>query len=329
MMSADKDKISIKSSFVSGTSDFDISFNSLIKSWNPVISSNTIEILSKSIDLDFLKEACMNTIKKVYNLAYIDMFQNFDEQRNFLKEPEGIFINNNDLVLKLHAEKLFIAGKSHLNNLNLDMSLVKGVVKTNSFTLEGYSGIYSFNLYSSLRQEYPFFKFDAEAKDIDLSGISGDSGLSYSFGGIFSLEMNFETSAFRLGQIVENGRAGFSININNGYVLDTPLQKRLNDFLVKNNYKDILSSRFDFSDFSFSLTQSANNFYIKNLKLNSANMNFNAYGIFSEEEGLKVPVNLNMLTESVFERVPLEATGSLEAPCISIKSKNKTESLCF
>jgi len=328
-LSADKDKITIKTDFKTGNSDFSVSYNNLISSWNPFKSSNHIEIFSKKLELDFLKKSLVNTIKKVYSLAYVDMFQNFDEQRNFLKEPEGIFINDNDVSLKLYAEKLIVAGKSYLNNLNIDISLEKGIVKTNNFNLQGYNGIYSFDLYSSLRQDYPFFKFNTEAKDVDLNQISNDSELNYSFGGKLSLDMNFETSAYRIGQVVENGKAGLNIEIKDGYINNTPIQNKLNDFLNRNNYKDVFNKRIDFSKFSISFSQSANSFYIKNFNLDSANLSFNAYGSFTEEEGLRVPLNLNINNGNYTDRVPLEIDGVLETPCVKVKSKNKTESVCF
>lgn len=329
LLSADNNKIIIKTDLKSGNSDFNVSYNSLISSWNPIKSSSSIEIFSKKLELDLLKELMNSAIKKVYNLAYVDMFQNFDEQRNFLKEPEGIFINNNDIALKLKAEKLIIAGNSYLNNFYIDLSLIKGVVKTNSFTLDGYNGIYSFNLYSSLHQEYPFFKFNADAKGLDLNSISHDSGLSYSFGGILSLDMNFETSAYRIGQVVENGKAGLNIEIKDGYLNNTPVQNKLAGFMDLNNYKDIFNRRIDFSKFSISFTQSANNFYIKNFNFDSADLSFNAYGTFTDEEGLKVPLNLNIRKENLIDRVPLEINGILETPCVKVKSKDKTESVCF
>ncbi len=328
-LSASKDKISITSSFKSEKSDFNILYEGVIKNWNPVKSSNKIEIISKSIELDLLKEVLKGTIKKIYSLAYVDMFQNFDEQRNFLKEPEGIFVNNNDISLKLNAGKLVIAGKSFLDNLSVDISLLKGVLKTNNFSLNGYNGVYTFNLYSALNQEYPFFKFDSKAENIDLNRISYESGFTYSFGGILSLDAAFETSAFRIGQLVENGRGGLNISIKDGYFNNTPLQNKMHKLLSQNNYKDVFDKRLDFSTYSIGFMQSGNSFYIKNFSLNSADLSFNSYGTFTEEDGLKVPLNLNVNSETSNDRIPLEITGNLEAPCVKVKSKNETEPVCF
>lgn len=328
-LTADNNIIVLKTDFKSGKSDFNVSYNGLISNWSPVKSTNSIEINSKKLELDLLRELFTGTIKKVYDLAYVDMFQNFDQQMNFLKEPEGIFINANDISFKLHADKLVVAGNSYLNNLNLDLSLIKGIIKTNNFTLDGYNGIYTFNLYSSLRQEYPFFKIDAAGKDIDLTGISNNSGINYFFGGKFSLDMNFETSAYRIGQVVENGKAALNIEITDGYIDNTPIQLKLNDFMVRNNYNNVFNRIIYFPRFSISFSQSANNFYIKNFILNGADISFNSNGTFTEENGLKIPVSLNITKENIIERVPLEIYGSLETPCLKVKSKEKTETVCF
>jgi len=324
---ANNDKIEIKSNFKSGNSDLTVLCESKISSWSPVKTSNNIEISSKKLELNLITEILNSTIKKVYNLAYVDMFQNFDEQKNFLKEPEGIFINNNDIVLKIYSEKLILAGRSYLNNLNINLSLLKGVVKTNNFSVEGYNGFYSFNLYSSLNQVYPFFKFSLEAIDLDLDRISYDSGLTYSFGGKLSLDMSFETSAYRIGQIVENGQADLNLTIKDGYVNNTPVQNKLNELMTKNSYNNIFNKRLDFSNFSISFKQSANSYYVKNFSSTGAVLNFNTYGNYTEEDGLKIPLNLNINNST--DRVPLEITGKLEAPCFRIKSKNQTESVCF
>jgi hypothetical protein len=329
LLTVKKDKIILKSDFKSGKSDFNITFDSLISGWNPIKSSNNIEIKSKIIELNLLKILLKNTIKKIYNMAYVDMFQNFDEQRNFLKEPEGIFLNNNDISLKLNAEKLIIAGKAYLNSLVMDISLLKGILKTNNFKLEGYDGIYSFNLYSSLRQEYPYFKFTSEAKNIDLDRISYESGLTYSFGGKLSLDAGFETSAYRIGQVVENGKANVNISVQNGYLNNTPVQNKLHTLLSNNNQKDVFNKRLDFSSYSIGIMQSGTNFYIKNFSLNSPDMSFSSYGSFTDESGLKIPLNLNVIKEKTIERVPLEINGNLETPCVKVKSKNETESVCF
>jgi hypothetical protein len=319
LLTADKDKISLKSKYIYDDSDFDIIYNCQILNWQPVKSSNKIEISSKNLHLNYVKNIVFYGIRKIYDLAYIDVLQHFDEQRNFLTEPEGIFINNNDFLLKLHADRLYLAGKSHLNSLDMDFSLIKGLLKTNNFSVEGYNGIYKLDFYSYLRQSYPFFKIKAEFSDMDLNAISEDSKLDYSFGGKFSLNMHFETNAYRLGQIVENANAGIDISVKDGFVNNIPFQNELNEFLNQTAYKDRLNRKLDFSRFTLNFTQTANNYIIKNFGLQSPVINFSAYGTYSIDDGLLIPISLNLTQENKTERLPLEIDGTLVSPCINIK----------
>ena len=235
LLTADKEKISLKSKFISDRSDIDIIYNGQILNWKPIKSSNKIEIFSKNLQINFLMEIVLNGIRKIYSMAYFDVIQNFDEQKNFLNEPEGKFINNNDFALKLHADQLYVAGESHLNDLNMDLSIMKGILKTNYFSLFGFNGIYNLDIYSYLRQSYPFFKIKGEFSDVDLNALSEDSKLGYSFGGNLSLNVNFEVNAYRVGQVIENGRAGINILLKDGYITNTPFQSKLNEFFTQNS----------------------------------------------------------------------------------------------
>ena len=332
-LTADKDRILLKSKFVSDNSDFDIIYNGQIFNWEPVKSSNSVAIYSKNLQLIFLKEIVFNGIRKIYNLAYLDVLKNFDDQKNFLAEPAGIFINNNDITLKLHADRLYIAGKSHLNNLDMDFSLLKGVLKTKNFSLSGYNGAYNFDFYSYLRQSYPFFKIKAEFSELDLNAISNDSSLGYSFGGNLSVNLVFEANAYRVGQIVENARAGINISVRDGYINNIPFQNKLNEFLDKIGYKDTFNRRIDFSRFSFDFSQSANNYYVKNFSFQSPLIYFSTYGAYSADDGFNVPVNLNITQENKTAKIPLEMYGYLDAPCIKVKptkgDTNPEQQECF
>lgn len=332
-ITANKERVDLSSDFKSLTSDFKITFSTLISNWNPLKSSSNLELYSKRMDLIFLKDAFTNSVKGIYNLAYVDMFQNFDEQKNFLKEPEGIFANNNDISFRLNVDKLFITDNSYLEKMNFDISLQKGVIKTNNFSLTGFGGSYSLNLNSFLKQEFPFFKFTAEVKDMDLAGVFNNSGPEYTLGGQLSASINFETSAYRIGQVIENGKAGINISIKNGSFRDTEIQKKINSLLKSSGFSTPFSGKIDFSTFTFSFMQSANSFYIKNFMLDSPAARFNCYGSFTEEDGLKVPVNLTVIEGNNYNTVPLDIYGNLEAPCVRIKTKDKMNdkaaSVCF
>ncbi|MCL1833471.1 MAG: hypothetical protein FWG49_03110 [Leptospirales bacterium] len=339
LLKADKEKISLRSKFISDISDIDITYSGQILKWQPIKSSNKIEIYSKNLQLNFLSEIVLSGIRKIYSMAYIDLLRNFDEQRDFLTEPEGIFINNNDITFKLQADQLYVAGESYLNNFDMDISLIKGTLKTNRFSAYGYNGIYRLDLYSYLRQSYPFFRMRGVFSGIDLGAISADSKLDYSFGGNLSVNISFEADAYRVGQIVENARAGIDISIRDGYINNIPFQKKLNEFFNQNGYQDRLNRSVDFKNFSLNFVQSANNYFIRNFSLQSAGIYFGAYGSYSVEHGLNIPVTLSIpQQDKKIDKIPLEIVGNLEAPCINVKAakgKDKKEQslppepLCF
>jgi len=221
-----------------------------------------------------------------------------------------------------------------LDNLNMNLSLVKGVLRTNNFSLMGYNGIYKLDFYSYLRQSYPFFKIKGEFLDIDLSEISEDSKLDYSFGGNLSVNIMFEVSAYRVGQIVENARAGISISLKDGYINNLPLQNKLNEFFNQINYKDTFNKRIDFNRFSLDFSQSANNYYIRNFSFQSPSVYFSTYGSYGVENGLNIPLNLNIAAqENKTAKIPLEIFGDLETPCVKVKpakgDDKPEQQLCF
>ena len=96
-----------------------------------------------------------------------------------------------------------------------------------------------------------------------------------------------------------------------------------------------MNKRIDFRSFSLNFTQSANNYYIRNFSFQSPEIYFNTYGDYSIEDGLDIPVNLNIVQDNKTEKISLEIFGDLEAPCINVKpvkGRDKAEQpqpLCF
>ena len=325
-----KDKIIFSADFGTGRSDFKLSFDTAIKNWSPFSSSTSFRSSSENLELRLLKKGIISAVKIIYDEAFIDMFQNFDEQRNFLKEPEGIFINNNNLDLDFSARSLLIAGNSRLNDFNINLGLVNGTLKTNNFTLNGYSGTYNFDLYAAFRQEYPFIKFTGSLSGFDLGAVSVDSGLPYRFAGIFACDYKFETNAYRIGQVIENGNASIALNISSGYMNNHPVMKNIHDNLSLNGY---VCDSFDsvvFDLMSFDFVQSGGEFYIKKCGISGPGFNLGGYGRYlGEEEGLKLPLNLQVKNGDEYVRVPLMIYGELLAPCVKVNDKKSKGEVCF
>lgn len=329
LITAGKEKFLFKTRLDTGNTDIDISLTGQILEWNPFKSKNQLEVFSKNMELALVKRAVMAAINSIYNMAYVDMFQNFDEQRNFLKEPEGIFINNNDLSLKIKASKLVIVNKAALENFNLVMNLEKGNIKTELFSLEGYDGTFNFDAYATLRQEYPLIKIEGGVQNLNISRIAVDSDSAIQGAGILSSDFKFETNAFRIGQIVENGRASFNFGIKDGYISGTDDLKKLNVFLKDSGFPESIPDPLTFSSLTFTFMQSSNEYYIRNFSMSGNKCSFSSSGKYLEEEGLSIPVNLNINIDNNYTKVPLLVFGHLMTPCVKINDKKKPDYICF
>lgn len=325
-----KDKIQFSADFGTGMSDFKVSVDTAIKSWAPFSSSTSFKSNSENLELKLLKNGVFSFIKLIYDEAFIDMFQNFDEQRNFLKEPEGIFISNNNFNIDFSARSLLIAGNSRLSDFNISLGLVNGTLKTNNFALNGYSGTYSFDLYAAFRQEYPFIRITGALAGFDLGAVSADSGLPYSFAGILSCDYKFETNAYRIGQVIENGNASIALSVSTGFINNYYMLKKVHEHLAVNGYACDPFDSVAFDSMSLDFVQSGGEFYIKKFSLSGAGLSFNGYGRFlSEDEGLKLPVSLQAKNGVEYVRVPLILYGELLAPCIKVNEKKSEGAVCF
>jgi len=329
LITADKDKFLLKSRLHTGKTDIDISFNSRISEWNPFKSSSEVDIISENMELSLLKNALMAGIDSIYDMAYVDMFQNFDEQRNFLKEPEGIFINNNDLKLNVKADRLLIVNNAALDSFNLVLNLSKGTLKTELFSLQGYDGIFNLNVYSVFRQEYPLIKIEGGVENFNIARMAVDSDSAIQAAGILTSDFKFETNAFRVGQIVENGRAEFNIGLKDGYISRTDNLKKLDQFIENNGFKVSIPEPLTFRNFTFTFKQSANEYYIRNFSMSGDKCTFNAYGKYTEDDGLNIPLNLNINSGDIYSKIPLLVTGKLRTPCFKINEKQKNDYICF
>lgn len=324
-----KTAIKIETSFQNGKNDISAELNSVVKNWNPFMSETTVNLNSKHVGIDIIFKGLISILNVVYNAAYADMFQNFDEQRNFLKEPEGVFINNNDFAINIKADTVGVLENSFLNDFKVALILKKGTLKTEYFSLNGYDGLYSFDVYAAFHQEYPFIKLEGGVKDFNLTKLYADSNMADKCAGILSIDYKFETNAFRVGQIIENGRGTINLSVKNGVLSKFKILKNLNQLLSDNGYIERLQDPLTFNNFTITLQQSANEFYIRNFALSGDNCAFSAYGKYSEDEGLDVPFNLNIKSENSYSRIPFRIIGNLTSPCIKIDTKKSQGFLCF
>lgn len=325
-----KDRMMILADFITGKSDFKISVDTAISNWSPFVSNTVFRSSSDNLDLRLLKNGIFSFIRFVYDEAFIDMFQNFDEQRNFLKEPEGIFIGSNNISADLSASSVFIAGNSRLSNFNISLGLNNGTLKTKNFTVNGYAGAYNFDLYAAFRQEYPFIKLTGTLTGFDLGAVSADSGLPWIFSGILACDFKFETNAYRIGQVIENGNASVALSITSGSLNRNLQMQKVYEHITSNGFMCDPFDTLNFDSLTLDFVQSGAEFYIKKFNVSGPGLNLSGYGrYFSEEEELKLPLNLQVKNGEEYVRVPLMMYGRLLAPCVKVNEKVSNGEVCF
>lgn len=313
-----------------GESDLDVKLDSSINTWTSICSDTRLDIISSNLELDLLTKGVKSLTEYAYNEAYADMLQNFAESSNFLLQPEGIFINNNNFTVNINAGKLLIKGDAALNNFSMSLALVKGIVKTNRFTLDGYSGVFALDFYGSFRQAIPYIKLEGSVKDIDLGAISKDSFMQDSMSGIMSCDFKIQTNAGRFGQIMETGNASVNIDIKNGTFKNNSRQYDLQTNLVLNGYMVNTLTDISFDSLYISFVQAGSTFSFRNCRLSGPSLTISGYGKYDHaSNGIDLPVTLQINEGGVLTRVPLLLYGSLVAPCVKINNETSKGCVCF
>jgi hypothetical protein len=326
---ADNTSISFRSDLIVNRSDFSSQADIAIKDWNPFKSDATVEIKSKRIELSLFKKYLPDYINALYRDGFADLARGYDE-RSFLKNQEGVILNNNNINLAVKSENLLINGKADLKEFNFEIALNNGFIRTNNFNLQGYEGNYSANIYCVLRQAYPYIKIEASGSNIDLDSIMRDAELDFDAGGRLDFDLSYETNAFRVAHFVQNGRGGINIGITGGHLSGTEFQGKVSSFISSKGYGDVNIDNLDMSYFSFGFSQGGANFYIKNFGMRSDKFNFQTYGYYKYPDSLNIPFSVSVKTEE--EKtvlVPMLIFNTPLNPCIKINSRKDEDKICF
>lgn len=329
VITADMNKMALESQLKVNNSDFKNEIMVDIKNWNPFRSETKAAVTSKRIELFLFKRYIMKYVSKIYEEGFIDLARGYDE-RSFMRSPEGIFINSNNAVLSIKSDNLLISGKADLKDFAMGLNLNNGILRTEYFNLQGYNGRYTANVYSVLRQDYPYLKIEGSGTGIDLTGIIKDSSVPYKAGGTLSFDYTYETNAFRVAHFVQNGRGGINIALSNGELSGTEKQKKLSAFISDNGYGDVNLNNLLVSSLSAGFFQSGANFYVRSFGMRSDKMNFQTYGTYKYPDNLTLPFNVSVKTEDEKTiQVPLIITNKLLEPCIKINIRKNENTLCF
>ncbi len=315
-------------SFKYNNSDYRMQIKSEISTISPLKSKSEIQIHSENIDIREVQDFIIYSLDDLYTKAYDDMNRGYNEIF-FLKEPEGIFLNNNDFMIAFDVKNIIYDERSQLQNLQLAMRLQKGVLRTEQFSVAGLDGRYSFLVSGNFNQEYPFIRIEGEFLNMNLSKLN--MAKERKAEGELNISFSYNTNAYRIGHFLENGKGDFSVSLRNGKISGTKIQERIADFLNRNEYNGDLVKNLNVKSLNFVFRQAGHNCYVKNFALTSDEAVFNTSGKYKIDGGLTMSLPL-----SIYEKeprkgysIPLRVTGNLLSPCLGFSSGKRKDMVCF
>ncbi|PKL40882.1 MAG: hypothetical protein CVV44_04550 [Spirochaetae bacterium HGW-Spirochaetae-1] len=322
-LALNQNTMDINSEFKINNSDFSIKSKTAVKDFYPPVSSTTVGVSSKKLSTELLYDVISLGLDKIFLNAYKDQQKGYDEIF-FLQKPLGSLVNTNNFSLEWNADSLFLTGNAELKKMNCAIKLENGTLTMEDFNLEGYDAQYRLELQGYFNRDYPFLTIKGNVGQLDLGKMSRDLKSDFSMEGKLNIDFDYELTAYRLFQILQNSKGNVSINVGAGRIKNTETQKRITSFLKKNGLEANDLNDLEISNFSFALSQSGENFYVRNFTLNSNFVNFSAYGTYGYDTGLRIPsyVSLKDTTGKTIS-VPMEISGRLEKPDMLLKSISK------
>ncbi len=325
-LSLNNEKLKLKGEIKYNDSDLNIVMDSDIKKLFPLKSNTEISMESGNLDICDTGPLVSAMISGIYSKAYVDMHRGYS-QMYFLKEPEGVFFNNNNFTIKGKVDKLNYDKQAFLHNLGLSIHLKNGLLRTGDFSLEGLGGKYSFNLAANLNQDYPYINLEGKGSGIKLATGDKVSSVAGTLEFLFSYHANF----YRIGHILENGKGDFAFSLRNGSLEETGIQNTVFEFLSRNEYDCGYIKKLNPDYLGVTLRQAGHNCYIKNFSLRSKDVSFSTSGKyrFSGGMNLRLPLLLTSLSTGKKYKIPLRLKGLLLKPCLSFESKKRKDRVCF
>ena len=308
-------------------SDFKILGTTTVKKWFPFRSETRIDLESRKLEFPLVFNSGTYIIKEIFKKAYKDRNRGWVESQ-FLRNPLGKFINNNDIEINYTADILEINNKIKLKDLNLNLNLNNGILSTKNFNLKGNDADYSFHLNGYFKSEMPHVKFDGSINNFCLKKVKTDEKDEICQGKI-NMHCKYDLSFYRFSHIFENSKGNFAFSLTGGEIKETEIQHKLSRFLRKNGYNKVSINRIEPRNLSFSFSHYGESFYLRNIGINSKNVNFNTYGRYYYKKGYNLKLQASLKdSDNKLHQVPLVITGSLLEPCISIRGKKKKK-LCL
>ena len=317
--------MNFNTTFTNEGSDFNISLTSSLDSFIPLKSSSTVKITSAAIQMPLIAGLAARGITKFFEDAYIDRQKGYDEIF-FLQKPESEFVINNNVTLEMRANRLALTEKTALSNFNLSASMQNGSLQVEDFNLDGYNASYRLELQAYFNRDYPFITIKGGVKDFDLGRLSEELRADYGFSGILNIDFDYELSAYRISQVLQNSKGNLMVGINNGRIVNSRFQKNLTEYFRHNGYEGTELSSQNIKSFNITLAQAGEFFAFRSFSCSGDPLDFSSYGTYNFETGLSIPLSLTLKDgDGRNKSAPLFLSGPILDPVIRIRYRQSED----
>ncbi len=298
----------------------DISLQSKINidKWAPFTSTTEISFTSKTLYTDLLVDIIATGISSIYASAIEDMGFGYNEIF-FRDKPLGKYLTNNIIKLKINIARLIFNKNAQLKNISIDILSNKGIVATPSFTCEGYSGIYSFNVNAFCNCDYPSLSFSAGVSNFDYGRFLQDGGQKNATG-IMNANVNYSVSGYRLSHLLQNGNGFLQVTIANTLFDKTLINKKIGEIAANCNIS-FPNSIWRCNRLDVTVNHVADRWILQNMFIDTDMMQLGGYGSYTIDKGLSLPCYATLFIKEGpvirgSQRVNFVITGSLDNPVI-------------
>ncbi len=299
-------------------SDIGIHSKININKWVPFTSTTDVALSSKQLHSDVLMYMVTNGLSSLYTGAMEDMGIGYNEIF-FRDKPLGKYLINNIIRLKFNIGKLLFDKNAHLKNIHVDLISDKGAISTPSFSCEGYSGIYSFNLNAFCNCDYPNLNITAGISNFDYGRYLQDCGQKNATG-VMNASFNYSVSGYRLSHLLQNGNGLLQVTIANTILNKTLLQKKIAEMATTCNIA-LPDGAWRCNRLDVTINHMADKWILQNMFIDTDMVQLGGYGNYTIDKGLSLPCYVSVFTREGLtvkgsQRINFVITGSLDNPLI-------------
>lgn len=310
-----------KAGINSGKSDFSLNAVTKISSLIPFKSDSKITVLSKTVTIGLIKNCAAYIMNIVYGEAYKDAKKGW-EDIFFLQKPVSAAIINNNIEMDVKASNFELSEGKNFQNLSFVSSLNAGTFYTKEFRLNGFDSVCSLDVTGYFNRDYPWINIKGAVSGLDLGkfflGRSPDDSEKPMWGKL-NLDFSYEVGVYRFSQILENSKGEFNLTAGKFRIKNSEVQTNIDGLLKKCGYERVNLSDLSIGSLNISISQTAENIYLKSLSLSSDMANLSSYGSYNYLTGLNIVSNLSFATgDGSTATVPLNIRKTIAAPEVEL-----------